>query len=89
MDKYIKIDSLWKCDTCFYYQNNKCNTWCECGESYRPAFNKLDVIEGEIVKTAHWIISSDGYYPYCSNCKNEPDCRRMTKYCPECGAKMV
>ena len=43
-------------------------------------------------KHATWIISSDGYYPYCSNCGYEPpwvqgrDMR--TKYCPECGAEM-
>ena len=35
-----------------------------------------------------WIISSDGYYPYCSNCKKEPKSGDMTPYCPHCGAKM-
>lgn len=38
--------------------------------------------------TAHWIICSDGYYPYCSNCKTEPKSGIMSKYCPECGRKM-
>ena len=38
--------------------------------------------------TAEWIISSDGYYPYCSNCKNEPKNGIKSKYCPECGASM-
>ena len=37
---------------------------------------------------ARWIICSDGYYPYCSNCKNEPFSGKMSKYCPECGARM-
>lgn len=37
---------------------------------------------------AEWIISSDGYYPYCSRCKNEPKNGVMTDYCPGCGAKM-
>lgn len=37
---------------------------------------------------AEWIISSDGYYPYCSNCKNEPKNGVMTDYCPNCGARM-
>lgn len=39
-------------------------------------------------KTGRWIISTDDYYPYCSICKNEPQGRIMTDYCPNCGAKM-
>ena len=39
-------------------------------------------------KTGHWIISSDGYYPYCSECKSEPKSGEMTDFCPSCGAKM-
>ena len=35
-----------------------------------------------------WIISSDGYYPYCWDCKARPKGGNMTKYCPNCGAKM-
>ena len=35
-----------------------------------------------------WIICSDGYYPYCSECGCEPRSREMTKFCAECGAKM-
>jgi hypothetical protein len=49
MGRYIEVGSLWKCETCSYYQNNKCTTWCDCGESYRPDYNKLTIIEGEIV----------------------------------------
>lgn len=36
--------------------------------------------------TAQWVISSDGYYSYCSACRARP--REMTKYCPECGRRM-
>ena len=39
-------------------------------------------------KIGEWRINSDGYYPYCSECKEEPKNRKMTKYCPNCGAKM-
>lgn len=39
-------------------------------------------------KIGHWVICSDGYYPYCSECKHEPKSGIMTKYCPDCGAKM-
>lgn len=35
-----------------------------------------------------WEICSDGYYPYCKRCRNEPQGRVMTKFCPNCGAKM-
>lgn len=42
----------------------------------------------EIVRHGRWIISSDGYYPYCSECKQEPKGGNMTNYCPHCGAKM-
>lgn len=35
-----------------------------------------------------WLICSDGYYPYCSECKEEPKGGNMTSYCPNCGAIM-
>lgn len=37
-------------------------------------------------KTGKWLINSDGYYPYCSQCKYEP--KEMTRYCPNCGVEM-
>ena len=42
----------------------------------------------ESVRHGRWIISSDGYYPYCSECKERPKSGDMTKHCPNCGAKM-
>ena len=45
-------------------------------------------IEAEPVRHGRWIISSDGYYPYCSECKERPKSGDMTKHCPNCGAKM-
>ena len=44
-------------------------------------------------KKGHWVINSDGYFPYCSYlycsiCHNEPENGKMTNYCPECGAYM-
>lgn len=39
-------------------------------------------------KQGKWLINPDGYYPYCSECKAEPEGRKMTKFCPECGADM-
>ena len=40
-------------------------------------------------RKGHWIISSDGYYPYCSECKTEPGSGNMTDVCPTCGANMT
>ena len=37
---------------------------------------------------AKWEINSDGYYPYCSKCGNEPQNRVMTDFCPNCGCYM-
>lgn len=45
----------------------------------------LDIEETESGK---WEINPDGYYPYCSRCKEEPKSGIMTKYCPDCGARM-
>lgn len=42
----------------------------------------------EPARRGHWIINSDGYYPQCSECMNEPQGRVMTDWCPNCGAKM-
>lgn len=39
-------------------------------------------------RKGRWLINSDGYYPYCSICYNEPQNRVMTEYCPNCGAYM-
>ena len=44
----------------------------------------------DVAQVVHgrWIINSDGYYPYCSECKEEPKSGIMTHYCPNCGCKM-
>ena len=47
-----------------------------------PAADVAEVVHGR------WLINSDGYYPYCSECKEEPKSGIMTHYCPNCGAKM-
>lgn len=41
-------------------------------------------------ESGEWKINSDGYYPYCSVCGTAADqsTKRLTKYCPECGARM-
>lgn len=56
--------------------------------SARKLMEKAPTADVAEVIHANWIISSDGYYPYCSNCKHEPESGKMSKYCPECGAMM-
>ena len=40
------------------------------------------------IRHGRWIINPDGYYPYCSECREEPDNKHITAYCSACGAKM-
>ena len=42
--------------------------------------------KADMQKKGRWLINSDGYYPYCSQCKYEP--KEMTRYCPNCGVEM-
>lgn len=51
-------------------------------------FKNDNKLVSEIENHAKWNINCDGYYPYCSSCKTEPPSRIMTKYCPNCGARM-
>ena len=39
-------------------------------------------------KHSKWEIAFDGYYPYCLECKYEPDRDKLTDYCPQCGCRM-
>ena len=42
MAEYIAAEDLYKCSTCWHLQNNKCNAaWCESGESWHPAYDRL------------------------------------------------
>ena len=56
--------------------------------------NRIEQLDVEETKdylkdnSAHWIISCDGYYPYCSACGYQPE-GKPTKFCAECGKIMV
>ena len=45
--------------------------------------------QAEKGETAKWVICCDGYYPFCSVCGEEPPGREMSRYCPNCGRRMV
>ena len=88
-ERVTKMCVGYQCDSCPHYYKGK-NGYCEW--QYKDEAKKL--LKGETVADvqpvvhARWIICSDGYYPYCSECKHEPQGREMTKFCPNCGAKM-
>jgi Zn finger protein HypA/HybF involved in hydrogenase expression len=63
------------------------------GENPEEVMKHIDAfvdMTHDIAQSSHgkWNINSDGYYPYCSCCKEEPPSGIMTKYCPNCGARM-
>ena len=77
------------------------------GESYKDFSNDSLISLGDVrlalsqapeadvaeIKHGVWIIDCDGYYPYCSLCRYEPErtasySDNRTPYCPNCGAKM-
>lgn len=73
------------------YMCSACPNKGRCEDTEQVCSAILDVdeqptIEAEPVKHGRWEINCDGYYPYCSNCKNEPQGREMTLYCPNCGS---
>lgn len=57
-------------------------------EEAREKVAEQPTIEAEPVKHGRWNINPDGYYPYCSECKEEPKSGKMTRFCQNCGARM-
>lgn len=62
-------------------------TWYSFYQKVLKIISSAKTIQPEREK-GKWLINSDGYYPYCSNCKNEPTSRVMTDFCDHCGADM-
>lgn len=71
-------------------KNRLINTIINSTAFYNSTVLKLIKIEptADVQEVRHgkWIISSDGYYPYCSECWKEP--KEISEFCPHCGAKM-
>lgn len=92
--KYIDIDQLFKCETCFHHRNGQCNTWCESYESYRPDMSTLEVVDAEPIVYGEWLTTGDEqldniYSGYkCSVC-GFIVCGHAGYYCSVCGAKMI
>ena len=87
MEKYINIKQLYQCETCSHHFSGKCDTWCECGESYRPAMVLLNIVEFEEVRHGEWLDLNPTEWE-CSECHYKVERWNNTPYCPRCGAKM-
>ena len=44
--------------------------------------SKIPAADVAPVVHSKWEICCDGYYPYCKRCRNEPQGRVMTQFCP-------
>lgn len=65
----------------------------EQNDEIKRLSDRIDYLEqklrdANIETTAEWKINPDGWYPYCSNCGNEPRGGFLTNFCPECGVDM-
>lgn len=80
IDRAKTIGEFKTCGAVFTYGVDVCNGIIS-RLLIQPAADVAPVVHGK------WVICSDGYYPYCSNCRNEPK-GGLSNYCPNCGAKM-
>lgn len=85
------------CAECAYYnmKSHKCTRGCKIDPDSKKCedvrfFVDCPLPDVQPVKHGEWKINSDGYYPYCSVCGTAADqlTKHLTKYCPECGARM-
>lgn len=71
-----------------YLDSDECEKQIAAIERAIEHLRSCEEVDVQEVIHAKWEINSDGYYPYCSHCKNEPENGKMTKWCSECGARM-
>ena len=96
MAEYIERKKVLKIleDMRMDYENSDdpIHTLCEdYADALETAENKLNMLIAADVRPerhGEWKINPDGYYPYCSECGKEPKNGVMSKFCPNCGAKM-
>lgn len=88
--KMVSIDFLWQCETCFHHLSGKCDTWCENSEAYRPAYNKLKIIDAVEVRYGKWLkfIDNGVEYQTCSECNYDMQVGGADSWCPACGSIM-
>ena len=101
MPEYIRVDQMWKCETCFHHRSGKCTLGmfgCDHGESYRPAYSKLKKVDVAPVAYGEWRTAYTNKENKttgveCSECGafyelSLFDFGLMYNYCPSCGARM-
>lgn len=79
MPRYIDAEYMFKCETCRHYRENKCNTFCDSGESYSPNMSKIPTADVAEVKHGEWVLMGtemfmDGSHSSkfcCSLCSRE------------------
>ena len=91
----MKLDEIIKHVEQVAYNNNDEALVCMGIKEYRELAGLLRELQERRQKdnkkrrgNARWLINSDGYYPYCSDCMAEPEDGKMTDFCPSCGARM-
>lgn len=57
-------------------------------EEIKQSMNNDQTLGRNYDKEGRWIISADGYYPYCEICGEEPTDGIMTERCPRCGTRL-
>jgi predicted amidophosphoribosyltransferase len=72
------------CDLITSYANQLGET--QTLETLKEAYKLIEEYD-RTAPTAHWDINCDGYYPFCSHCREAA--QHMSPYCGNCGAKMV
>lgn len=91
MARYVKVEDLFKCETCKHGDNGLCNSfmWCEFHEEYSPDMRKLNVTEDvQVVRHGHWIKDPESGETRCSECDWSLETTWESNYCPDCGVMM-
>lgn len=79
--EYIDTAQLFKCETCYHMGGNgKCNSDCDAGESYRPAFSKLkiaDVVEVVRCKDCEFWRAMDDGFSFNNRGRTDGECEML------------
>lgn len=89
MSRYVDADELQRkmCGERCGCEYEDCGSVEEGGCVYAQFLSLAPTADVAPIHYGKWIISSDGYYPYCSECHHRPE-GKLSNYCPECGADM-